>query len=173
MATIKTALVAIVLVNIWKSVALPTVIFLAGLQTIDEQIYESAMIDGATIFQRFRHITLPFLLPTITVNLVLLLKQGFTTFDFPYAMTGGGPVKSTEVIGVLIYNDAFENMRFSIANSQAIILFFIIATILICGVLVSVILLLTNVINPVQFFPNVLFVDDETLMDFSPIFNCY
>ncbi|MDO4298740.1 MAG: sugar ABC transporter permease [Lachnospiraceae bacterium] len=123
----KTALPAVVFVQIWQAVAMPTVIFIAGLQQIPDELYESAKMDGATAFQRFRYITMPCLLPTVTVNLVLVIKQGFTSFDFPYALTGGGPVRSTEVIGILIYNDAFKNMRFSVANAEACILFVIVA----------------------------------------------
>lgn len=123
----KTALPAVVFVHAWQAVAIPTVIFIAGLQQIPEEQYESAQIDGASLFQRFCYITLPCLLPTITVNLVLLVKQGFTSFDFSYALTGGGPVRATEVIGILIYNDAFMNMRFSVANAEACILFVVVA----------------------------------------------
>lgn len=123
----KTALPAVVFVHIWQAVALPTVIFIAGLQQIPDEQYESAKIDGATTFQRFRYVTFPYLLPTLTVNLVLIIKQGFTSFDFPFALTGGGPVRATEVIGILIYNDAFKNMRFSVANAEACVLFVIVA----------------------------------------------
>ena len=123
----KTALPAVVFVQIWQAVALPTVIFIAGLQQIPEEQFESAKRDGATAFQRFRYITMPFLLPTVTVNLVLTIKQGFTSFDFPFALTGGGPVRSTEVIGILIYNDAFKNLRFSVANAEACLLFLVVA----------------------------------------------
>ncbi|MFR6332196.1 MAG: carbohydrate ABC transporter permease [Eisenbergiella sp.] len=123
----KTALPSVVFVQIWQAVALPTVIFIAGLQQIPEEQFESAKIDGATAFQRFRYITMPFLLPTVTVNLVLTIKQGFTSFDFPFALTGGGPVRSTEVIGILIYNDAFKNLRFSVANAEACLLFLVVA----------------------------------------------
>ena len=123
----KTALPAVVFVQIWQAVALPTVIFIAGLQQIPEEQFESAKIDGATAFQRFRYITMPFLLPTVTVNLVLTIKQGFTSFDFPFALTGGGPVRSTEVLGILIYNDAFKNLRFSVANAEACLLFLVVA----------------------------------------------
>ncbi|MDO4285102.1 MAG: sugar ABC transporter permease [Eubacteriales bacterium] len=123
----KTALPAVVFVQIWQAVAMPTVIFIAGLQQIPDEQYESAKMDGATAFQRFRFITMPYLLPTVTVNLVLVIKQGFTSFDFPYALTGGGPVRSTEVIGILIYNDAFKNLRFSVANAEACILFVLVA----------------------------------------------
>lgn len=123
----KTALPAVVFVQTWQAVAMPTVIFIAGLQQIPDEQYESAKIDGATAFQRFRYVTMPYLLPTVTVNLVLTIKQGFTSFDFPYALTGGGPVRATEVIGILIYNDAFKNMRFSTANAEACVLFVIVA----------------------------------------------
>lgn len=123
----KTALPAVVFVQIWQAVALPTVIFIAGLQQIPDEQYESAKIDGATPFQRFRYVTFPYLVPTLTVNLVLMVKQGFTSFDFPFALTGGGPVRATEVIGILIYNDAFKNMRFSVANAEACILFVVVA----------------------------------------------
>ena len=123
----KTVLPAVVFVQTWQAVALPTVIFIAGLQQIPDEQYESAKIDGASAFQRFRYVTLPYILPTLTVNLVLTIKQGFTSFDFPYALTGGGPVRATEVIGILIYNDAFKNTRFSVANAEACILFVIVA----------------------------------------------
>ncbi len=123
----KTALPAVVFVQTWQAVALPTVIFIAGLQQIPDEQYESAKIDGASAFQRFRYVTLPYILPMLTVNLVLTIKQGFTSFDFPYALTGGGPVRATEVIGILIYNDAFKNTRFSVANAEACILFVIVA----------------------------------------------
>lgn len=123
----KTALPAVVFVHIWQAVALPTVIFIAGLQQIPDEQYESAKIDGATLFQEFRYITFPYLLPTLTVNLVLMVKQGFTSFDFPFALTGGGPVRATEVIGISIYNDAFKNARFGMANAEACILFVLVA----------------------------------------------
>ena len=123
----KTALPAVVFVHIWQAVALPTVTFIAGLQQIPDEQYESAKIDGATLFQEFRYITFPYLLPTLTVNLVLMVKQGFTSFDFPFALTGGGPVRATEVIGISIYNDAFKNARFGMANAEACILFVLVA----------------------------------------------
>ena len=61
------------------------------------------------------------------VNLVLAIKQGFTSFDFPFALTGGGPVRATEVVGILIYNDAYKNMRFATANAESCILFLFVA----------------------------------------------
>ncbi len=123
----KTALPAVVFVHAWQAVALPTIIFIAGLQQIQEEQFESAQIDGASLFKRFRYITMPYILPTVTINVILLIKQGFTSFDFPYALTGGGPVRSTELIGILIYNDAFKNLKFSTANAEACLLFIVVS----------------------------------------------
>lgn len=123
----KLALPAVVFVQCWQAVATPTIIFIAGLQQIPDEQYESAKMDGASVFQRFYYITMPYLLPTVTVNLVLVIKQGFTSFDFPFALTGGGPVRATEVVGILIYNDAYKNMRFSTANAEACLLFIVVA----------------------------------------------
>ncbi len=128
LASPDTALYAVLFVHLWQAVSMPTIIFLAGLQSIPEDVYESARMDGASILKCFRHITLPFLLPTITVNTILTVKMGFTSFDYAFALTGGGPVRSTQLIGILIYGDAFGNMRFASANAEAMILFVIIAT---------------------------------------------
>ncbi len=123
----KTALFGVLFVHAWQAVAMPAVIFLAGLQSVPEELYESAMMDGATSFKRFCYITLPYLIPTITVNTVLTLKSGITTFDYVYALTGGGPMRSTEFIGLLIYNEGFQDVRFALANAEAVVLFVIIA----------------------------------------------
>ena len=123
----KTALLATVFINVWQAVAIPTLIFIAGLQSIPREQYEAAGIDGASPLQRFRYVTLPGLFPLFIVNLVLLIKAGFTAFDYPYTLTGGGPARAVEVISIAIINDAFTNFRFSIANAEAAVLFIIIA----------------------------------------------
>jgi len=127
LASPKYALIAIVLVNIWQAVALPTLIFIAGLQSVPEELYEAGRIDGASTFNRFRFITFPYLLPTITINMVLAIKAGITSFDYAYTLTGGGPIKSTNLIGIMIYNDAFQNLKFAMANAESVILFIVIA----------------------------------------------
>ena len=125
----KTTLLATVFINVWQAVAIPTIIFIAGLQSVPRELYESAEIDGASALQRFRFITMPGIFPIFIVNLVLLVKAGFTAFDYPYTLTGGGPARATEVIAIAIINDAFVNYRFSMANAEAAILFIIIASI--------------------------------------------
>ena len=127
LATTKTALIAIVAVNIWQATAMPTLIFMAGLQSVPGDLYESAMLDGASAWQRFRYITFPYLIPTFTINMVLIVKAGIVTFDYIWALTQGGPSRSTNVIGIMIYNDAFNNMKFSLANAESMVLFLIIA----------------------------------------------
>lgn len=127
LASTKTALIAIVIVNIWQAVAMPTLIFMAGLQSVPTDLYESAMLDGATTWKRFRYITFPYLMPTFTVNMVLTIKAGIVTFDYVWALTQGGPSRSTNLIGIMIYNDAFNNMKFSLANAESMVLFVIIA----------------------------------------------
>ena len=122
------ALYAILFVHLWQSLALPTVIFLAGMQSIPAELYESAVIDGASMFNQFRYVTLPYLVPTITVNAILALKGGITAFDYAFALTGGGPARSTMLIGIKIYQDAFgDTPNFCVANTEAVLLFLVIA----------------------------------------------
>ena len=123
----STAIFGVLFVNVWQAVAMPTIILLAGLQSIPDDLYESAMIDGVSRWQNFRYITLPFLVPTMTVNMVLNLKAGITTFDYAFALTGGGPNRATEFIGLMIYNDGFKDSNFAVANAKAVVLALIIA----------------------------------------------
>lgn len=125
----STAIYGILLVNIWQGLSVPTVLYIAGLQTIPDNLYEAATIDGANALQKFRSITLPFLLPVMNVILVLNLRSGLTVFDYIKAMTDGGPGGATEAIGILIYNTGFAEIKFSYAITQSILLFMIIASI--------------------------------------------
>lgn len=121
------AMYGILFVAVWQGVAMPTVLFLAGLQTIPEDLYESAMIDGANGWNRFRFITLPFLIPVITVVLILTVKSGLGVFDYIKALTDGGPARSTESVSFLIYTDAFEGNKFSFAIAESMIVGIILA----------------------------------------------
>lgn len=122
------ALYAVLFVNLWQSLAMPTVIFIAGIQSIPTELYESSVIDGASMFHQFRYVTLPYLVPTISINTILTLKAGITSFDYVKALTNGGPARSTMLIGVKIYTDAFgDTPKFSIANTESVILFLVIA----------------------------------------------
>ncbi len=123
------AMYGILFVHLWQGVALPTLLFLAGLQVIPGELYEAASLDGATLIQQFRYITIYYLLPTLSVVLVLTLKSGLMVFDYIKSMTEGGPGGATQSIALLIYNDGFVKNRYSYAIAEAIVAGIIIALI--------------------------------------------
>lgn len=115
------AIYGILFVHLWQGVALPTLLFLAGLQTIPADLYEAASIDGATAWHQFKSITVPYILPTLSVVLVLAVKQGLNVFDYINAMTKGGPGGATTSIAMLIWQNAWERNRFSYSIAQAVV----------------------------------------------------
>jgi ABC-type sugar transport system permease subunit len=101
------AMPSIALMATWKNVGLYVVLFLVGLQNVPAQYYEAAEIDGATHWQKFIHITLPAINPTIFMVVILSTIGGFSLFIEPYVMTGGGPLNSTLSAMLYIYKQAF------------------------------------------------------------------
>ena len=101
------AMPAIALIATWKNVGLYVVLFLAGLQNIPESLYEVARCEGATAWQRWRHVTLPLLNPMLVTVVVLSTIGGFSLFVEPYVLTGGGPLGSTTSALLYVYNQAF------------------------------------------------------------------
>lgn len=122
-----TAIFAILIANVWQSVAIPTAIIIAGLQSIPTYLYEAASIDGANAFQRFRMITLPFLAPTLTIVLVLAIKDGLLVFDYILAITNGAPAGTTHSFGTFIYYQAFQTYDYAFAVANSVVLFIFIA----------------------------------------------
>ena len=120
LASKQNAIYGVLFVHLWQGVALPTLLFLAGLQTIPTELYEAAAIDGANGWQQFKHITVAYLIPTLSVVLVLLVKQGLMVFDYVKSMTAGGPGTANQTIALLIYNNGFERNRYSYSIAQAI-----------------------------------------------------
>lgn len=122
-----TAFWAILIVNLWQGCATPTVLLIAGLQSVPKDLYEAATIDGANAWQRFKAITIPFLLPIINIVIITTTKGGLTIFDYIKALTDGGPAKATRAVGLLIYNDAMQGGKFSYAVAESMILFILVA----------------------------------------------
>ncbi len=120
---------AVLFVSIWRETAVPTVLILAGLQTVPIEYIEAAVLDGASYFTRLRKIIFPFLIPVFSMNLVLTVKSGIMVFDVIKAMTGGGPGMTTESIGILIYKKGFQEYQFGMASSLSFLLLAIIALI--------------------------------------------
>ncbi|MEK0307268.1 carbohydrate ABC transporter permease [Bifidobacterium favimelis] len=123
------AWVPIVFLAVWQGVAYSTLIYLAGLQTIDPQVYEAASIDGANAWQCFWKITFPLVGPFFTINLVLTLKNAFNTFDQVVALTGGGPDSKTETVTYLIYKGGLTGGEYAYQTADAVLFFIVLAVI--------------------------------------------
>ena len=102
------------MVNIWQGCAIPTVLFIAGLQSVPKELLEAATIDGAGNWARFWNVIIPYLIPVLNMVIITQAKAGLTVFDYIKAMTNGGPAQSTEAVGLLIYRHASmkENLAF-------------------------------------------------------------
>jgi multiple sugar transport system permease protein len=122
------ALPAIVLMSVWKSFGYNMVIFVAGLQTIPEELYEAASLDGAKGWTRFRHVTLPMLGPTLGFVGIITLINYIQLFAEPYVMTQGGPLRSTTSLVLLMYEEGFRWWRMGVAAAVAFVLFAIVLT---------------------------------------------
>lgn len=113
------ALFAVAFVLAWQSAGFQMLLFLAGLQNIDESLKEAAMIDGATRRQVFRHITLPLLSPITFFVLIISLIASSQTFEVTYALTGGGPQRASTTLAFYIYQNAFVHFQMGFASSLA------------------------------------------------------
>lgn len=120
------AMITVVLFGVWKSMGYYMVIYLAGLQGINQDLYEAASIDGAGAWQRFIYITLPQLGPTTFFVSVMLTIQSFKVFDQIYLLTQGGPGTSTLVLVYHIYNEAFISWDLGYSSMVALVLFLIV-----------------------------------------------
>lgn len=123
------AWIGVLIVGVWQAVAMNTIIYISGLQTIPADIYEAGMIDGANTWQTFRKLTLPMLLPFISINLVLSTKNLLMVFDQIMSLTKGGPAQSTESISYLIYNNGMGGGQFGFQSANAVLFFVVIVTI--------------------------------------------
>ena len=107
------ALFCVTLVNAWRAIPFFAITLLAGLQTIPQELYEASAIDGAGRWNRFRHITLPLLMPILTITLVLSIIWTFSDFQVVYSLTQGGPMNSTHVLATLSYQVGLASGRIS------------------------------------------------------------
>lgn len=132
LTTKETALGTTMFVEIWRQVGYHMVIYLAGLQLIDSGYYEAAAVDGANKFQQLIYITLPRIIPSLIINLLLSLSQGLKAFDIVFVLTGGGPNGATELINTLVFSQ-FGKKLYGLSSAYGVVLFVITA---IAGLLV-------------------------------------
>ena len=123
------AIWGIIAVSLWIGCAFNTLIYIAGLQSIDTDVYEAADLDGATGFKRFSKITFPLLAPSFTINMVLSAKGYLMVYDQIMAMTDGGPGTATTSIAVLIYKRGFGGGQFAYQSANAVMLFIVVVLI--------------------------------------------
>jgi multiple sugar transport system permease protein len=116
---------AIVILAVWKNFGYNMLIFIAGLANIPDEQYEAAELDGATWWQRFRHVTLPWLGPTFVFVAIITMLGNFQIFSEPYVMTQGGPLQSTTTVVLLMYQEGFRWWRMGVAAAIAFVLFLI------------------------------------------------
>lgn len=126
LASTRFAWVAIVVVCAWQSVAMNTIIYISGIQTVPEDVYEAGSIDGATGWAKFKHLTFPLIMPFFTINMVLCMKNFLMVFDQIMALTKGGPAQSTESISYLIYNNGMAGGQFGFQSANAVVFFVLI-----------------------------------------------
>ena len=117
----------IAFLSIWQGVAYSTLLYLAGLQTIDTEVYEAADIDGVNAWQRFWQITFPLIGPFFTINMVLSLKNSLSMFDQVVALTGGGPDSKTETVSYLIFQNGLGNGEYAYQMANAVTFFIVLA----------------------------------------------
>ena len=116
------AIAIVIMVSIWQYSSFPMLFFLAGMQNIDEELYEAAIIDGASTARRIFSITIPLLKNVFSILMILQLIFAFKVFDIIYVMTGGGPSGQTEVLGTLLYRSAFKLRDLGSASVIAVIM---------------------------------------------------
>ncbi len=117
---------SLAIVDIWEWMPMIALMAMAGLAALPPEPFESAMVDGATAYQRFRHVTLPLLSPVIVVAVVLRGIEGLKTFDIIYVMTAGGPGQASETLNIYSYNLSFNYFRFGAASATLIALFLLV-----------------------------------------------
>ena len=133
----KTAWIAIVIVCSWQAIAMNTIIYISGLQTVPEDVYEAGSLDGATGWKKFKHLTFALIIPFFSINMVLCIKNFLMVFDQIMALTKGGPAQSTESISYLIYNNGMSGGQFGFQSANAVIFFIVIVLISVAQMSIS------------------------------------
>ena len=129
LASEKYAWIAVLIVGVWQAVAMNTIIYISGLQTVPEDVYEASMLDGVNKWTEFWKITFPLIMPFVSINLVLSTKNFLMVFDQIVSLTQGGPAQSTESISYLIYKNGMSGGQFGFQSANAVLFFVVIVAI--------------------------------------------
>jgi multiple sugar transport system permease protein len=121
-----TALASVTVINIWANAGYTMVFFLAGLANIPDELYEAASLDGSSRLQDFRYISWPLLSPTTLFITIIMMVRALASFDLIKVMTNGGPLKTTQILSLLLYQEAFQYFNIGYASSIAVVFFAIV-----------------------------------------------
>jgi raffinose/stachyose/melibiose transport system permease protein len=118
---------ALIIVTVWQSSGYMMIVYITGLISIETDVLEASQIDGASPFRTLLAIKIPLMAQAFTIALFLTLRGGFMAYDVNVALTGGGPYRTTELISLHIFQDAFANGHFGTGQSKAVIMFLVVA----------------------------------------------
>ena len=127
----STALLSVIIVDIWHWTPFCFLLFLAGLESLPQDMFEAAKIDGASAWQELRYVTLPLMVPTILVTAAFRLVLAFKVFDEVYLLTGGGPGTSTEVVSFTLYQRFFTEDRVGYGSAMSVTVIFLVSLLLV------------------------------------------
>lgn len=123
------ALPAVAVATVWKEIGFNVIFFLAGLASVPPELKEAATIDGANAWQRFRHVVLPILSPTLFFVVVVSIIHSFDSFGQIHILTRGGPAGATNILVYNLYRDGFDNFLTGYASAQAVVLFLVLMSV--------------------------------------------
>ena len=123
----NTAFWALIIVTVWQSSGYMMIIYITGLISIEQDVIEAARVDGASALRTLLAIKIPLMAQAFTISLFLTLRGGFMAYDVNVALTGGGPYRTTELISMHIFQDAFAFGNFGTGQSKAVIMFVMVA----------------------------------------------
>jgi raffinose/stachyose/melibiose transport system permease protein len=133
----NTAFWALIIVTVWQSSGYMMIVYITGLVSIENDVLEASQIDGASPLRTLMTIKIPLMAQAFTIALFLTLRGGFMAYDVNVALTGGGPFRTTELISMHIFEDAFANGHFGTGQSKAVIMFLLVAAAALAQVTIS------------------------------------
>jgi multiple sugar transport system permease protein len=125
--SVKWVMPSLIVANVWKEFPFAMIMLLAGLQTVPEGLHRAAMVDGASTWHRFWHVTMPHLKSVTLITVLLLAVQNLNSFTTVFIMTGGGPANASQLWVTDIYRIAFNRTNFDVASAYSVILFGVMA----------------------------------------------
>jgi multiple sugar transport system permease protein len=128
-----TALFSVIMVDVWHWTPFCFLLFLAGIESLPQDVFEAARVDGATFWQELRRITLPLMMPTILVTFAFRLVLAFKVFDEVYLLTSGGPGTATEVVSFTLYQRFFTEDRIGYGSAMSVTVIFIVSILLVAA----------------------------------------